>query len=74
VAGGVVSAFCGARLVNAVKSEHLIKIIAAILAAGSLIGAALGGLAVGFAPVSLIKTVLGMVLIAAAAKFAITRH
>ena len=38
VAGGVVSAFCGARLVNAVKSELLIKTIAALLAAlGALI-------------------------------------
>ena len=36
--GLVVSAFCGARLVNAVKSEHLIKTIAALLAAlGALI-------------------------------------
>jgi uncharacterized protein len=38
VAGGVVSAFCGAKLVNAVKSGHLIKTIAALLAAlGALI-------------------------------------
>jgi uncharacterized protein len=181
VAGGVVSAFCGARLVSAVKSDHLVKTIAALLAtlgvlilfevivpfqyiqilpsvalihfaagfargigiglvssilgvaggelliptmmfvfgadiktagtasivisvciitsglwrywrlgaieirsgprrivsamsAGSLIGAALGGLAVGFAPTSLIKTVLGVVLIAAATKVATTRH
>jgi iron complex transport system ATP-binding protein len=34
--------------------------------AGSLIGAALGGMAVGFAPVGAIKTILGLVLIAAA--------
>jgi uncharacterized membrane protein YfcA len=40
------------------------------MSAGSLIGAAIGGLAVGFAPVSLIKTVLAVVLIAAAAKVA----
>jgi uncharacterized membrane protein YfcA len=146
--GGVASAFYGARFVSAIKSEHLIKTIAALIAAlgvlilfetaypfqyaqvipvgaafhfgadiktagtasivisvcvvtsglwrywrsgametrlgarrivsamsaGSLIGAALGGLAVGFAPVEAIKAVLGFVLIAAAAKVAVSRH
>ena len=40
------------------------------MSAGSLIGAALGGLAVGFAPVDFVKVVLGVVLIAAAVKVA----
>ena len=31
--GGVASAFYGARFVSAIKSEHLIKIIAALLGA-----------------------------------------
>jgi Sulfite exporter TauE/SafE len=34
-AGGVASAFYGARFVSAIKSEHLIKIIAALLASSS---------------------------------------
>jgi uncharacterized membrane protein YfcA len=41
---------------------------------GSLIGAALGGTAVGFAPVGIIKLILGVVLIAAAAKVAVSKH
>src|SRR6516165_8076936 len=61
-AGGVASAFYGARFVSAIKSEHLI------------IGAALGGMAVGFAPVAAINAVLGFVLIAAAAKVAVSKH
>jgi uncharacterized membrane protein YfcA len=44
------------------------------MSAGSLIGAALGGMAVGFAPVGAIKAVLGFVLIAAAAKVAVSKH
>jgi uncharacterized membrane protein YfcA len=60
--GGVASAFYGARVVSAIKSEHLI------------IGAALGGMAVGFAPVAAINAVLGFVLIAAAAKVAVSKH
>src|SRR5262249_55784710 len=44
--------------------------IVSAMSAGSLIGAALGGLAVGFAPVTAIKTILGFVLIVAAAKVA----
>ena len=31
--GGVASAFCGARFVSAIKNEHLVKTIAALLAA-----------------------------------------
>ena len=50
------------------------KRIVSAMSAGSLIGAALGGLAVGFAPVGFVKVVLGVVLIAAAAKVAISQH
>jgi hypothetical protein len=39
-----------------------------------LIGAAFGGLAVGFAPVAAIKAILGIVLIAAATKVAVSKH
>jgi uncharacterized membrane protein YfcA len=44
------------------------------MSAGSLIGAALGGLAVGFAPVAVIKAILGFVLIAAAIKVAVSQR
>ena len=46
--------------------------IVSAMSAGSLIGAALGGMAVGFTPVAAIKTILGFVLIAAAAKVSLT--
>src|SRR5436305_8978318 len=45
--------------------------IVSAMSAGSLIGAALGGLAVGFAPVAASKVILGFVLMAAAAKVAV---
>lgn len=48
--------------------------IVSAMSAGSLIGAVLGGMAVGFAPVGAIKAVLGFVLIAAAAKVAVSKH
>jgi uncharacterized membrane protein YfcA len=48
--------------------------IVSAMSVGSLIGAALGGMAVGFAPVGAIKTILGLVLIAAAAKVAVSKH
>jgi uncharacterized membrane protein YfcA len=38
------------------------------MAAGSIIGATAGGLAVAYAPVGVLKVVLGCVLMAAAAK------
>jgi len=47
--------------------------IVSAMSAGSLIGAALGGLAVGFAPVGAIKAALGFVLIAAAVKVAVSK-
>jgi uncharacterized membrane protein YfcA len=48
--------------------------IVSAMSAGSLIGVALGAMAVGFAPVAAIKTILGFVLIAAAAKVAISKN
>jgi uncharacterized protein len=42
--------------------------IATAMAAGSIIGAVLGGLAVAYAPVAFLKVLLGCVLLAAAAK------
>jgi uncharacterized membrane protein YfcA len=48
--------------------------IVSAMSAGSLIGAALGAMAVGFAPVEAIKAVLGFVLIAAAAKVAVSKQ
>jgi uncharacterized protein len=48
--------------------------IVSAMSVGSLIGAALGGMAVGFAPVAAIKVVLGFVLIAAAAEVAVSKH
>jgi uncharacterized membrane protein YfcA len=48
--------------------------IVSAMSAGSLIGAALGGLAVGFAPVTAIKVILALVLIAAAAKVAVSNR
>jgi uncharacterized protein len=48
--------------------------IVSAMSAGSLIGAALGGMAVGFAPVGAIKAVLGFVLITAAAKVAVSKY
>ena len=44
--------------------------IAASMSAGSVVGAALGGVAVAFAPTVLVKFVLGVVLLASAAKIA----
>ena len=48
--------------------------IVSAMSAGSLFGAALGGIAVGFAPVGAIKAVLGFALIAASAKIAVSKH
>src|SRR6516162_992250 len=48
--------------------------IVSAMSAGSLIGAALGGMAVGVAPVGAIKAVLGFVLITAAAKVAVSKQ
>jgi uncharacterized protein len=48
--------------------------ITTAMAAGSIIGATLGGLAVAYAPVAFLKVLLGYVLLAAAAKTAFARH
>jgi uncharacterized membrane protein YfcA len=48
--------------------------IVSAMSAGSLVGVALGGLAVGVAPAAAIKALLGFVLIAAAAKVAFSKH
>jgi len=47
--------------------------ITTAMAAGSIIGAALGGLAVAYAPVTFLKVLLGCVLLGAAAKTALSR-
>jgi uncharacterized protein len=52
----------------AIPSGRGIKRITSAMAAGSIIGAAAGGLAIAYAPVGVLKVVLGCVLIAAAAK------
>lgn len=48
--------------------------IVSAMSAGSLIGAALGGLVVGLAPIGFIKSILGVVLIGAAAKVGTSTH
>jgi uncharacterized protein len=48
--------------------------IATAMAAGSIIGAVLGGLAVAYAPVAFLKVLLGGVLLAAAAKTMLPRR
>jgi uncharacterized membrane protein YfcA len=48
--------------------------ITTAMGAGSIVGAALGGLAVAYAPVLLLKLLLGCVLIAAAIKTIASRH
>jgi uncharacterized membrane protein YfcA len=52
----------------AIPSGRGIKRITSAMAAGSIIGAVAGGLAVAYAPVGVLKVVLGCVLMAAAAK------
>jgi uncharacterized membrane protein YfcA len=52
----------------AIPSGRGVKRITSAMAAGSIIGAAAGGLAVAYAPVGVLKVALGCVLVAAAAK------
>jgi uncharacterized membrane protein YfcA len=59
---------------GAIETRLGARRIVSAMSAGSLIGAALGGIAVGFAPVGAIKAILGCVLIAAAAKVAVSKH
>jgi hypothetical protein len=44
------------------------------MSAGSLVGAALGGMAVGFAPIGAIKALFGFVLLAAGVKVTTSQH
>lgn len=53
---------------DAIPKGRGVQRITSAMAVGSLIGAALGGLAVAYAPVAFIKALLGVVLIAAAGK------
>ena len=59
---------------GAIETRLGARRIVSAMSAGSLIGAALGGIAVAFAPVVAIKAILGCVLIAAAAKVAVSKH
>jgi uncharacterized membrane protein YfcA len=59
---------------GAVETRLGARRIVSATSAGSLIGAAIGGIAVGFAPVVAIKVILGCVLIAAAGKVAVSEH
>jgi uncharacterized membrane protein YfcA len=59
---------------GAVETRLGARRIVSAMSAGSVIGAALGGMAVGFAPVVAIKAILGFVLIAAATKVAVSKH
>jgi uncharacterized membrane protein YfcA len=56
------------RCLGVMPSGSGVRRITTAMAAGSIIGAVLGGLAVAYAPVILLKAVLGCVLIAAATK------
>jgi uncharacterized membrane protein YfcA len=53
---------------NAIPKGHGAKRIASAMSAGSIVGAALGGLAVAYAPAVFLKVILGCLLIATAVK------
>jgi uncharacterized membrane protein YfcA len=59
---------------NAIPTGRGAQRITTAMAAGSILGAILGGLAVAYAPVTALKVQLGCVLLAAAAKTATARH
>jgi uncharacterized membrane protein YfcA len=59
---------------DAIPSGRGPQRITSAMAAGSIIGATLGGLAVAYAPVEFLKVLLGCVLLAAAAKTATARQ
>jgi uncharacterized protein len=59
---------------GAIETRQGPKRIISAMSAGSLIGTALGAMAVGFAPAAAIKAILGLVLIAAAIKVAISKY
>lgn len=54
--------------IGSIPSGRGVARITSAMGAGSIIGALLGGLAVGFAPIAFLKALLGCVLLAAAAK------
>ncbi len=60
--------------VDAIPRGRGAQRITTAMAAGSIIGAALGGLAVAYAPVAFLKVLLGCVLLAAAGKTAFAAH
>jgi uncharacterized membrane protein YfcA len=59
---------------NAIPTGQGAQRITMAMAAGSILGALLGGLAVACAPVTALKAVLGCILLAAAAKTATAEH
>jgi uncharacterized protein len=59
---------------GAVPRGHGIRRITAAMGAGSVLGAMAGALAVAYAPVGVLKLLLGCVLVAAAAKTALAKH
>jgi uncharacterized membrane protein YfcA len=58
---------------DAIPKGRGVQRITAAMSAGSIVGALLGGLAVAYAPVDVLKVLLGCVLLAAALKTA-TKH
>jgi len=62
------------RRADAIPTGRGAQRIATAMAAGSIIGAVLGGLAVAYAPVAFLKVLLGGVLLAAAAKTMLPRR
>jgi uncharacterized membrane protein YfcA len=70
----VTSGLCRYWQSGAMEMRQGTRRIVSAMSVGSLIGAALGGMAVGFAPVAAIKVILAFVLIAAAAKVAVSKR
>ena len=61
------------RRLGAIPSGRGVRRIVSAMSAGSMIGAVLGGLAVAYAPVDVLKVLLGCVLIGAAGKTIVSR-
>jgi uncharacterized membrane protein YfcA len=59
---------------GAIPQGHGVRRITVAMAIGSILGAALGGLAVAYAPASVLKLLMGCILLATAAKFMRSRH
>jgi uncharacterized membrane protein YfcA len=66
--GVVLTGLLRFRQIGALPQGRGVQRISLAMAAGSILGAGLGGLAVAYAPVEALKAVLGAVLLAAAAK------